>query len=82
MAGAPSGGPGRGRSALPGRTEWVFDKDDYSYLGSRVYRTKDAPYAKAGALLHSTAEIDHAIVDKAGQVPVKVPGPAGKQQAG
>lgn len=64
------------------RTEWVFDKDDYSFLGSREYRTKDAPYAKAGTLLSSTAEIDHAIVDKAGQVPGKAPAPTEKQQAG
>ncbi|WP_406142486.1 RNA polymerase sigma factor [Streptomyces sp. NBC_01089] len=64
------------------RTEWVFDKDDYSFLGSREYRTKDAPYAKAGTLLSSTAEIEHAIVDKAGQTPGKAPGSTGKQQAG
>ncbi|MEU3702499.1 CU044_5270 family protein [Streptomyces anulatus] len=75
-------GIAREDTAHGSRTEWVFDKDDYSFLGSRVYRTKDAPCAKAGALLHSTAEIDHAIVDKAGQVPVKAPGPTGKQQAG
>ncbi|TXS43672.1 CU044_5270 family protein [Streptomyces sp. OR43] len=64
------------------RTEWVFDKDDYSFLGSRMYRTKDAPYAKAGTLLSSTAEIEHGIVDEAGQVPGKVSGSAAKQQAG
>lgn len=64
------------------RTEWVFDKDDYAFLGSREYRTKDAPYAKAGTLLSSTAEIEHAIVDKAGQVPGKASGSTGKQQAG
>ncbi|MFJ8709806.1 CU044_5270 family protein [Streptomyces anulatus] len=75
-------GIAREDTAHGNRTEWVFDKDDYSFLGSRVYRTKDAPYAKAGALLHSTAEIDHAIVDKAGQVPGKAPGSTGKQQAG
>ncbi|WP_051835891.1 CU044_5270 family protein [Streptomyces sp. NRRL WC-3549] len=61
------------------RTEWVFDKSDYSFLGSREYRTKDAPYAKAGTLLHSTAEIEHAIVDKAGQAPGKVPQPGAPQ---
>ncbi|MEV0785417.1 CU044_5270 family protein [Streptomyces sp. NPDC050423] len=63
------------------RTEWVFDKDDYSFLGSRQYQTKDVPYAKAGTLLYSTAEIEHAIVDKAGQVPGEAPGSTGKQQA-
>ncbi|NDZ79628.1 hypothetical protein G3I19_14115 [Streptomyces sp. SID10853] len=64
------------------RTEWVFDKDDYSFLGSREYRTKDAPYAKAGTLLSSTAEIEHAVVDKAGQVPGKAADSTGKRQAG
>ncbi|MFC9756178.1 CU044_5270 family protein [Streptomyces sp. NPDC056921] len=67
---------------LGNRTEWIFDEDDYSFLGLRQYRTKDAPYAKAGTLLYSTAEIEHAIVDKAGQVPGKAPESTGKQQAG
>ncbi|MFE4337357.1 CU044_5270 family protein [Streptomyces sp. NPDC056831] len=67
---------------LGNRTEWVFDEDDYSFLGLRQYRTKDAPYAKAGTLLYSTAEIEHAIVDKARQVPGKAPESTGKQQAG
>lgn len=50
-------------------TEWVFDKKDFSFLGSRSYLTKDAPYGKAGTLLSSTAETRTAVVDKAGQVP-------------
>ncbi|MEU3532248.1 CU044_5270 family protein [Streptomyces murinus] len=51
------------------RTEWVFDAKDYSFLGSRSYLTKDAPYGKAGTLLSSTAELAHAVVDKAGVRP-------------
>ncbi|MFE9250097.1 CU044_5270 family protein [Streptomyces sp. NPDC007088] len=51
------------------RTEWVFDKDDYSFLGSRDYLTRDTPYGKSGTLLSSSAEIEHAVVDRAGQTP-------------
>ncbi|WP_405607978.1 CU044_5270 family protein [Streptomyces sp. NBC_00076] len=51
------------------RTEWVFDKKDFSFLGSRTYLTKDASYAKAGALLSSEAELEHAVVDAAGRQP-------------
>lgn len=51
------------------RTVWVFDKDDYSFLGSRDYLTRDTPYGKSGTLLSSSAEIEHAVVDKAGETP-------------
>ncbi|MFF0160617.1 CU044_5270 family protein [Streptomyces sp. NPDC005263] len=51
------------------RTEWVFDKKDFSFLGSRTYLTKDASYAKAGALLESSAELEYAVVDAVGQQP-------------
>jgi hypothetical protein len=51
------------------RTEWVFDRKDFTFLGSRSYLTKDESYGKAGTLLSSTAELEHAIVDKAGRQP-------------
>jgi hypothetical protein len=51
------------------RTEWVFDEQDFSFLGSRSYLIKNAPYGKSGTLLHSTAELEHAVVDKAGRRP-------------
>ncbi|WP_406349213.1 CU044_5270 family protein [Streptomyces sp. NBC_00144] len=51
------------------RSEWVFDKDNYSFLGSRDYLTKDTPWGKSGTLLSSSAEIEHGIVDKIGQAP-------------
>ncbi|MFD7878901.1 CU044_5270 family protein [Streptomyces sp. NPDC059766] len=51
------------------RTEWVFDAKDYSYLGSRSYLIKDTSYGKAGTLLSSEAELELAVVDKAGQQP-------------
>jgi len=62
------------------RTEWIFDKKDYSFLGSRTYLTKDAPYAKAGALLSSEAELEHAVVDRAGQQPGDAKGTQNKGQ--
>ncbi|MFE0877943.1 CU044_5270 family protein [Streptomyces smyrnaeus] len=51
------------------RTEWVFDRKDFSFLGSRSYLTEDTGYGKAGTLLSSTAEMEHAVVDKAGRRP-------------
>ncbi|MER6527322.1 CU044_5270 family protein [Streptomyces sp. NPDC001508] len=51
------------------RTEWVFDEKDFSFLGSRSYLTKDTSYGKAGTLLSSAAELELAVVDKAGQQP-------------
>ncbi|GAA3494555.1 hypothetical protein GCM10019016_016550 [Streptomyces prasinosporus] len=51
------------------RTEWVFDKEDFAFLGSRSYLTKDTSYGKAGTLLSSAAELEHAIVDEAGRQP-------------
>jgi hypothetical protein len=51
------------------RTEWVFDKKDFAFLGSRSYLTKDAPYGKTGTLLSSAAELEHAVVDEAGRQP-------------
>ncbi|MGX1547685.1 CU044_5270 family protein [Streptomyces adustus] len=51
------------------RTEWVFDEKDYSYLGSRSYLIKDTSYGKSGTLLSSEAELELAVVDKAGQQP-------------
>ncbi|MEV6161856.1 CU044_5270 family protein [Streptomyces sp. NPDC052052] len=51
------------------RTEWVFDEKDFSFLGSRSRLTKDTSYGKTGTLLSSEAELELAVVDKAGQEP-------------
>ncbi|MEU1145073.1 CU044_5270 family protein [Streptomyces sp. NPDC005863] len=51
------------------RTEWVFDPQDFTFLGARSYLFKDTRYGKAGTLMSATAIIDHAVVDKAGQDP-------------
>ncbi|RPK37208.1 hypothetical protein EES39_31040 [Streptomyces sp. ADI92-24] len=63
------------------RSEWVFDKDDYSFLGSRNYLTKDTPWGKSGTLLSSSAEIEHGVADKAGQAPEAARKAAWKRQA-
>ncbi|WP_327659588.1 MULTISPECIES: CU044_5270 family protein [unclassified Streptomyces] len=51
------------------RTEWVFDRQDLTYLGSRSYLVKDTQYGKKGTLMSSEAVLDFAVVDKAGQEP-------------
>ncbi|MFI1004169.1 CU044_5270 family protein [Streptomyces galbus] len=51
------------------RTEWVFDTEDYSFLGSRSYLVKDTSYGKAGTLLSGEAELELAVVDEAGRRP-------------
>ncbi|WP_055534342.1 CU044_5270 family protein [Streptomyces graminilatus] len=51
------------------RTEWVFGTKDYAFLGSRSYLIKDTSYGKSGTLLSSDAELDHAVVDEAGESP-------------
>ncbi|MFE0674595.1 CU044_5270 family protein [Streptomyces sp. NPDC058867] len=51
------------------RTEWVFDRDDLTFLGARSRLTEDTPYGEKGTLMSATAILAHAVVDKAGQVP-------------
>ncbi|MFJ3667787.1 CU044_5270 family protein [Streptomyces sp. NPDC090106] len=51
------------------RTEWVFDEKDFTYLGSRSYLVEDTSYGRTGTLLSSEAELELAVVDKAGQEP-------------
>lgn len=59
----------RDDSTFGTRTEWVFDPQDFTFLGARSYLVKDTEYGKAGTLMSATAIIDHAVVDKAGQAP-------------
>ncbi|MFF3365435.1 CU044_5270 family protein [Streptomyces misionensis] len=56
------------------RTEWVFDPKDYSFLGARTFLIRDTSYGKAGTLLSGTAELAHAVVDKAGLRPADADG--------
>ncbi|MER5947808.1 CU044_5270 family protein [Streptomyces sp. NPDC001904] len=53
------------------RTEWVFDKKDLAFLGSRSYLVKDTRYGKAGTLMSSDAVIAQAVVDRAGRSPAR-----------
>ncbi|MER6678292.1 CU044_5270 family protein [Streptomyces sp. NPDC000983] len=51
------------------RTEWVFDRDDLTFLGARSYLTQDTSYGRKGTLMSGTAILAHAVVDKAGLHP-------------
>ncbi|MEU2611459.1 CU044_5270 family protein [Micromonospora sp. NPDC007271] len=51
------------------RTEWIFDKTTYEYLGERSYLVEDTSDGKAGMLTATTAVITRAVVDRAGQRP-------------
>ncbi|MFJ5774239.1 CU044_5270 family protein [Streptomyces sp. NPDC093094] len=51
------------------RTEWVFDADDYTFLGSRSVLTEDTSYGRTGTLLSGSAVLEHAVVDEAGLRP-------------
>lgn len=55
------------------RTEWVFDTEDLTFLGSRSYLIRDTAYGKSGTLLSSRAEIARGVVDRAGTTPAREP---------
>ncbi|MFC5673591.1 CU044_5270 family protein [Streptomyces incanus] len=57
------------------RTEWVFDREDFTFLGSSSTLTKETPYGKPGTLLSSSAEIGHGVVDEAGHRPADADAP-------
>ncbi|MCX4670130.1 CU044_5270 family protein [Streptomyces sp. NBC_01381] len=63
-------------SAYATRSEWIFDKKSFAYLGSRGYMTKDhKPGGKPGdqgnaeVLYSSDAVLDRAVVDQRGMEP-------------
>lgn len=58
------------------RTEWVFDTEDLTFLGSRSYLIRDTAYGKSGTLLSSRAEIARGVVDRAGTTPAREPAEA------
>lgn len=53
----------------PQRSEWVFDPEDLTYLGSRTYLTEDSEQGPANALLSSQAVLKRGVVDKGGKRP-------------
>ncbi|MFI8002428.1 CU044_5270 family protein [Streptomyces sp. NPDC086010] len=63
------------------RTEWVFDKQDLTFLGSRSYLIRDTAYGASGTLLSSNAVMEHAIVDEAGAEPTDTQRVTGRSQA-
>ncbi|MGW7383077.1 CU044_5270 family protein [Streptomyces sp. NPDC054794] len=51
------------------RTEWIFDRKTYTYLGSRAVQVKQADDIKPGTVLEYTAVLERAVVDAQKQRP-------------
>lgn len=51
------------------RTEWIFDRETYTYLGERTVQTRDVEGIKAGTVRGRTAVTDRAVVDAVKQRP-------------
>ncbi|MET9410830.1 CU044_5270 family protein [Streptomyces sp. NPDC002935] len=51
------------------RTEWIFDRKTYAYLGSRAVQVKQAYGIKPGTVIQSTAVLERAVVDAQKQRP-------------
>ncbi|MFF2520235.1 CU044_5270 family protein, partial [Streptomyces sp. NPDC058086] len=51
------------------RTEWIFDRKTYSYLGSRGVQVEQADDVKPGTVLEYTAVLERAVVDAQKQRP-------------
>ncbi|MFD3972501.1 CU044_5270 family protein [Streptomyces cyaneofuscatus] len=51
------------------RSEWVFDPETLTYLGSRSFLTADTAYGRKGALLSADAVVKRGVVDEAGVRP-------------
>ena len=57
------------RVELGERTEWIFDRDTFDYLGERSYLVEDTTGGKAGMLTATTAVTERAVVDELGVRP-------------
>lgn len=62
------------------RTEWIFDRETYTYLGERTVQTRDVEGVKAGTVKGRTAVTDRAVVDAVEQRPAG-PAPDGRAAA-
>ncbi|MGC4804391.1 CU044_5270 family protein [Micromonospora sp. DT233] len=51
------------------RTEWIFDRASFEYLGERSYLVRDNRTGKSGMLTATTAVLTRAVVDEAGRRP-------------
>ncbi|MFJ8507431.1 CU044_5270 family protein [Streptomyces avermitilis] len=51
------------------RTEWIFDRETYAYLGSRAVQVKQVDDIKPGTVLERTAVLERAVVDAQKQRP-------------
>ncbi|WP_430791160.1 CU044_5270 family protein [Actinoplanes sp. G11-F43] len=54
---------------LDERTEWIFDPATFEYLGQRSYLVADTLDGRAGTLTGTSAVVERAVVDKAGNRP-------------
>ncbi|MQY05179.1 CU044_5270 family protein [Actinomadura macrotermitis] len=52
-----------------GRTEWIFDRKTFAYLGSRTVLVKDTDEGRKGTLIGHSALLASGVVDKPGQLP-------------
>jgi hypothetical protein len=57
------------RVELGERTEWIFDRNTFDYLGERSYLVEDTSGGKAGMLTGTTAVTERAVVDEMGERP-------------
>ncbi|WP_185921982.1 CU044_5270 family protein, partial [Streptomyces sp. WAC06614] len=55
------------------RTEWVFDRSTYAYLGSRGVQVREQDGIKAGTVVERTAVLERAVVDAQKQRPGGAP---------
>ncbi|TDD88726.1 CU044_5270 family protein [Actinomadura rubrisoli] len=53
----------------PVRSEWIFDKKTFAYLGERSVLVKDGDQGKKGTVLSHSALLAIGVVDKRGQLP-------------
>lgn len=51
------------------RTEWIFDRTTYTYLGSRAVQIKEKDGIKPGTVLENTAVLERTVVDTQKQRP-------------
>ncbi|MFJ6810013.1 CU044_5270 family protein [Streptomyces anulatus] len=51
------------------RTEWIFDRETYTYLGERTVQTRDVEGVRAGTVRGHSAVTDRAVVDAVKQRP-------------
>ena len=62
-------GFGVARVANGERSEWIFDRHTFAYLGERDYLVRNTAMGKAGMVTGTTAVLERGVVDKPGELP-------------